>query len=261
MVQLYNTYPPQICAILLISLQKKIEKEKINNFESDLIIGIYYLKNNKFDLAREYFKKINSRNSQFLINNFLSESLLNWSNFKSMNFKEAKDDIDKIDQRFSSLKKIQNTFLHCFYDSEKTAIVNALETKKTFGLGYNPSNNYFYVIQNSNLNAGTDFDIGNAEDTSGNGRDKSWLLKFQYESIDTLSYRYNVTLRGTEYVFESFEDVRFYDVSSNRIIDSGTGLAKFDTIELTTLNNKPILEENFEWIDSNATPDGVSDEW
>ena len=153
------------------------------------------------------------------------------------------------------------TLRKTFYDSEKTAIVNALETKKTFGLGYNPSNNYFYVIQNSNLNAGTDFDIGNAEDTSGNGRDKSWLLKFQYESIDTLSYRYNVTLRGTEYVFESFEDVRFYDVSSNRIIDSGTGLAKFDTIELTTLNNKPILEENFEWIDSNATPDGVGDAW
>ena len=153
------------------------------------------------------------------------------------------------------------TLRKTFFDSERTAIVNALETKKTFGLGYNPSSNYFYVIQNSNLNAGTDFDIGNGEDTSGNGRDKSWLLKFQYESIDTLSYRYNVTTRGTEYVFESFEDVRFYDVSSNRIVDSGTGLAKYDTIELTTLNNKPILEENFEWIDSSATPDYVGDKW
>ena len=87
------------------------------------------------------------------------------------------------------------------------------------------------------------------------------MLKFKYESIDTLSYRYNVTLRGTEYVSQSFEDVRFYDVSPNRIVDSGTGLAKYDTIELTHLTINPILEENFEWIDSNATPDGVGDAW
>ena len=39
----------------------------------------------------------------------------------------------------------------------------------------------------------------------------------------------------------------------NRIVDSGTGLAKYDTIELTHLTINPILEENFEWIDSNAT--------
>ena len=154
----YNNYSSKYLFSLINSgnfneafrYSKKIEKEKINNFESDLIIGIYYLKNDKFDLAREYFKKINSRNSQFLINNFLSESLLNWSNFKSINFKEAKNEIDKIDQRFSSLKKIQNTFLHCFYDSEKTEdFYKNLSSKDETNLS---RYNYFYALYLSDKN-------------------------------------------------------------------------------------------------------------
>ena len=61
---------------------KKLEKRKIGNFESDLIIGVYYLKNEKHDLAHKYFLKIQNRKSQFILNNFVSNSLLNWVSFK-----------------------------------------------------------------------------------------------------------------------------------------------------------------------------------
>ena len=36
---------------------KKLEKRELDNFESDLIIGIYYLKKGQFQLAQEYFLK------------------------------------------------------------------------------------------------------------------------------------------------------------------------------------------------------------
>ena len=38
---------------------KKLEKRKLGNFESNLIIGVYYLKNKNLDLAQKYF--LNSR--------------------------------------------------------------------------------------------------------------------------------------------------------------------------------------------------------
>ena len=47
---------------------KKLEKRKLGNFESDLIIGVYYLKNEKYDLAQNYFLKLQNRKSKFIIN-------------------------------------------------------------------------------------------------------------------------------------------------------------------------------------------------
>jgi hypothetical protein len=157
--------------------------------------------------------------------------------------------------------EIISTLRKAFYDTEVTAITNAINLKQSFALGYNPSQNAFYVISNNDVSTNAIFDINNAEDTSGNGRDRSWLVKFDYVPIDTLSHRYNVTIRGIRYVFESYEDVRFYNVSENRIVDSFTGTAKYDTVEITTLNNKSRSQETFEWSDTTATPDFIGDKW
>ena len=44
------------------NFSKKLEKKKRDSFESDLIIGVYYLKNSKNDLAKKYFLKAKKRN-------------------------------------------------------------------------------------------------------------------------------------------------------------------------------------------------------
>ena len=93
---------------------KKLEKRKIGNFESELIIGVYYLKNEKYDLAHEYFLKIKNRKSRFVLNNFVSSSLLNWVSFNDLDLNRAQNKIQAIDSKFENLKKIQNVFLHCF---------------------------------------------------------------------------------------------------------------------------------------------------
>ena len=99
---------------------RKLEKRQLDNFESDLIIGIYYLKDEQFELSQKYFEKLKSRNSRFVINNFVANSLFNWASFNELNINNAQNKINLIDSRFENLKNIQNAFLHCFYKSKQT---------------------------------------------------------------------------------------------------------------------------------------------
>ena len=97
---------------------KRLEKQKLDNFESNLIIGIYHLKNSNNQLAQKYFLKAKSGNERFILNNYVSNSLYNWSRLKNIN--QAEYDFQKLDTRFENLKKIENVFLNCHFDSSKT---------------------------------------------------------------------------------------------------------------------------------------------
>ena len=123
---------------------QKLERKKLSNFESDLIMGIYYLKKEKHDLAQEYFLKLRNRGSKSVLNNFVSNSLFNWLSFKDLQLTSAQKKIDLINPRFSNLKKIQNIFLHCFYQSEETELLfkNLVSIKEIDFSRYN----YFYAI-------------------------------------------------------------------------------------------------------------------
>ena len=85
-----------------------------------MIIGVYYLKNSKLNLAQEYFFKARNKNSRLGLNNYISNSLYYWSNLKNLNFNEATSQMQNLDKRFDNLKKIQNVFLNCFYDETNT---------------------------------------------------------------------------------------------------------------------------------------------
>ena len=100
------------------SYSKKLEEQKLDSFESNLISGIFYLKSADTDLAKKYFLKAKIRSEKFILNNYVSNSLYNWSNLSNLN--QAMRDLEKIDQRFENLKKIQNVFLHCYFDSPST---------------------------------------------------------------------------------------------------------------------------------------------
>ncbi len=97
---------------------KSLEKQKLDNFESQLIIGIYHLKNSNSDLAKKYFLRAQERDSRFILNNYISNSLYNWSNLSNLN--QAKNELEGLNERFKNLKKIQNVFLNCYFVSPKT---------------------------------------------------------------------------------------------------------------------------------------------
>jgi predicted Zn-dependent protease len=99
---------------------KKLEKQKLESFESYLITGIFYLKNSNLNLARKYFLEAKNRNSRFVLNNYVSNSLYNWSSLKDVDINRSTLELNKLDKRFENLKKIQNTFLNCYYNNSNT---------------------------------------------------------------------------------------------------------------------------------------------
>ncbi len=101
------------------NFSKKLEKRKQDTFESDLIIGIYHMKNFKFDLANQYFLKAKNRKSKSILDTYVANSLNFWSQLDNNNFNEANLIFDQLDNRLMNLKKIQNVFLNCFYGNEK----------------------------------------------------------------------------------------------------------------------------------------------
>ena len=102
-----------------VNFSKKLEKENKSSFESNLILGIFYLKNYKNETAKKYFSKAQKINLKTILDNYLVSSLYILT--------EINDGLDttsinsiQLDSRFKNLNKIQNVFLNCFISSNKT---------------------------------------------------------------------------------------------------------------------------------------------
>jgi len=104
-----------------INYSKKLEKKKIDNFESNLISAVYYLERKDFDKASVYSEKLKNKSQPGSIQNFLSASLNNWVNFKNTkNLNTALFQLEDIPKKFENLKNIQKIFAHCYFDSDQT---------------------------------------------------------------------------------------------------------------------------------------------
>lgn len=101
------------------NFSKKLEKKKQDSFESDLIMGVYHMKNLKFNLANQYFLKAKNRKSKSILDVYVANSLNFWSQLDNYNLNEAKLIFNQLDDRFINLKKIQNVFLNCYYSNEE----------------------------------------------------------------------------------------------------------------------------------------------
>lgn len=135
-----------------------------------------------------------------------------------------------------------------------------IRAREDFGIGYqyNPTNvadSHWYIIENTKLQKTSDFV---ATQTDG----ASWLIKAEYKGAVSGSatiYDYIFTNRGTRYVFESLDDVKFYFSNDEKAFDSNTGKIKKDIVELTTENFKPQVVETYYWSDTDD--DGIADSW
>ena len=122
---------------------KKLEKQKLDSFESHLITGVFYLKNSNLNLAKKYFLKAKNRDSRFILKNYVSNSLYNWTSLANLDFNDAVLELKKIDKRFENLKKIQNVFLNCYFANSNTNdLFKQLTTNKNTDFS---RYNYFYA--------------------------------------------------------------------------------------------------------------------
>ena len=97
---------------------RELERKKIDSFESNLVSGIYYLKNENFKKAKIYFAKLKYQSQPGTIKDMISVSLNNWSNLKDN--KSALENLNSMPDRFKNIKKIQKVFTSCYFDSELT---------------------------------------------------------------------------------------------------------------------------------------------
>jgi tetratricopeptide (TPR) repeat protein len=112
---------------------RQLERKKLDNFESNLVSGIHFLENKEFDQAKIYFEKLKNQGLPGSIQNLLSTSLNNWSNFNDIN--SALSSLKSLPNRFESIKKIQEVFIFCYFDSERA-------DEKFKKLTTNPNINY-----------------------------------------------------------------------------------------------------------------------
>ena len=96
----------------------ELEKKKLDSFESNLIIGLYYLKNKNLDKAKIYFDKLKKQDQPGTIQNLLSASLNSWSNFNDIN--SSLSSLKLLPSRFENIKNIQEVFTYCHFSSEQT---------------------------------------------------------------------------------------------------------------------------------------------
>jgi len=146
---------------------------------------------------------------------------------------------------------------------EQTAIANAMNYKQTFGIGYSPLYQTWYVITNPNLSTGQGFSLQNAQDTTGTNSDSSWLIKVIYNTNSWI-----IQTRAQRYVFESVDEVRFYFSNSEKTIDSSTGKVLYDTVSVLGVNPAPLppapapaLGQDYLWqiYGQEIYPDGYAD--
>ena len=104
-----------------VNYSKKLERKKLDNFESNLISAVYHLKANRHEKAEEYFKKLSAKSQKGTVQQLISTSLNNWIKIISIkDFENAFKLLEQTPERFKNVKKIQETFLHCYFDSAGT---------------------------------------------------------------------------------------------------------------------------------------------
>ena len=125
------------------NFSKKLEKRKIDTIESNLVLGTHYLKNSQLDYAKKYFDKAKRLTDRSLLDNYITNSLYLLSSLKNIKLEKAELNLLSFDDRFENLNKIQDVFLYCYFNSEKTEakFQSLLENQKIDFSRYS----YFYA--------------------------------------------------------------------------------------------------------------------
>ena len=102
---------------------KSIWNENEFFFEADLLLGLESYIKKDYLRAEKYFNRLNKFSRYNLIfDDFFGNILISWIRASENNKKESFKYLDKIPERYDKLKKIQNSLLHCYFDTPKTEV-------------------------------------------------------------------------------------------------------------------------------------------
>lgn len=134
-------------------------------------------------------------------------------------------------------------------------LVSLLAIQSDFGLGFSIEDQEWFLIPYGNLDITGDYVY---RDRNFSGRRSDWLVIFNYvppSGTQGLG-KYQITTRGTRYLFSSEKEVRFFFSPDQKTIDVQTGQVKLDEITLSKLNSGARLADRF--VLSGTPIDGVT---
>ena len=125
----YNTHLLRSLILLekfdeAFKFSKKIWQQDELFFEADLLIGINAFLEKDYNTAKKHFKRLNGiSENNLLFDNFFGNILISWVNALENNPEESFEFFNRIPQRYSSLKNIQNSLLQCFFETQKQKLL------------------------------------------------------------------------------------------------------------------------------------------
>jgi hypothetical protein len=116
--------------------------------------------------------------------------------------------------------------------SELSQLTAAINSRKNFGLRYDPTTITWSVVASENLAINAEFSLTNAGNQSQFNLDASWLVQFLYQG----DQGWRVSMRSITYVFESVQDVKFFYVNTQPVVDGDTLTSQRDQIRILKYN-------------------------
>ena len=102
---------------------KNIWREDELFFEVDLLLGLKSLIEKDYISAEKYLERLDKiYQDDLFFDDFFGNVLLSWVYASKKNKKESFKFFDKIPERYSNLKNIQNSLLQCYFNTPKTEI-------------------------------------------------------------------------------------------------------------------------------------------
>ncbi len=87
-------------------------------FEADLVLGINAFLKKNYKKAEKHFERLNTISADnFIFGDFIGNILISWVKASENNQKSSFEFYNKIPERYNNLKKIQNSFLQCYFDT------------------------------------------------------------------------------------------------------------------------------------------------
>ena len=106
-----------------INFSESIWKENAPLYESDLLLGLDSFIKKDYINAEKYFRRLNKTyNYNLFYQDFISSVLVAWSKASQGNKEDSSKLLEETSKPFRHLKKMQNAFLECYFDTEKTQL-------------------------------------------------------------------------------------------------------------------------------------------
>lgn len=121
---------------------------------------------------------------------------------------------------------------------EYEALYNLIESKRTFGIGWDFNKRVWYFVDSTKLNLSGIYNYS----TKGTSSDSSWLIKCEYSPLN-----WRITSRGLRYIFESKKNVKFYFTNKFKSIDQNTGQVGTDHVNILSSNTSAMVISAKPW--------------